>query len=121
MNNIKLYKILYYVCFITTTILYFNFISPITYFGVSNILQIALAIINLLLVIVFSIKLFRKKLNKITNIFPIIYLLFLIIVWVLSIFMNDKLVIQYIHYGYYLNIMLFNYILFNLYSILSFK
>ena len=123
MNNIKLYKVLYYVCFLVTSIIYILSTSKISYFGIPTAVYFdrILAIVNLILVIIFTIKIFKSKINRITNIFPIIYLLFLIIICILSIFTNNKLIIPYIHYCYYLGFVLFNYVLFNVYTILSLK
>ena len=123
MNNIKLYKILYYICFIVSILLCIFSNKYITYFDVDNITFVSdlLIFINIVLIILFSVNLFRKKLNKVTNLFPIIYLVFLIIISTLAIVMNNKLILPYIHYGYYLSFILFNYVLLNLYSILSFK
>ena len=52
---------------------------------------------------------------------PITYIIFTIIVLIICILFNNKLVIPYIHYSYYLKFILINYILLNTYSLLSIK
>lgn len=123
MNKPLAYKILYYICFILTTFIWISVSSLVNEIGVilGTGRNTILGLINLILIIIFSIKLFKHKLDKINILFPIIYLLFLIIVVVVAILMNDKLIIPYIHYSYYISYILINYLLLNIYSVLSFK
>lgn len=121
MNKSFGFKILYYVCFafsVSTWIIASNFVNV---FGLSIEIGIApiLGLFNLISVIIFSVKLIKNELENINILFPIIYLLFLIIVIILAVIMNNKLMIQNIHYGYYISFILFNYLLLNVYSILS--
>lgn len=121
MNNSKIFKILYYLAFIITISLWFYTTKVINIYG--NIehtpINLLLAIINLILVIIFNIKVIKNKLNNINILFPISYILFTIIVVIFVLIINNKLIIPYIHYTYYMSFILFNYILLNLYSILS--
>lgn len=127
MKNIKIFKILYYVCFIVSLILSFcifglnyfvdeiynDFIGSTGFGGI-------LVIINILLVLIFSFGLLRKrKIKEINNLFPILFLVFTIIVVGVSFVFNSILIIPYIHFNYYISLILFNYLLLNIYSVLS--
>ena len=121
MNNSKIFKILYYIAFLITISLWFYTVNVINVYGniEATSINILLAIINLILVIIFSVKIIKNKLKDINILFPIVYILFTIIVIILVFMINNKLIISYIHYTYYMSFILFNYILLNLYSILS--
>ena len=121
MNNPKTFKILYYLCFIVTLLPCFIASLKISFFAnsIQTPLFFMLGIINLILVIIFSILLIKKKINKTNILFPIIYLLFLILVIIIAFIYNNKLIIPYIHFNYYISFILFNYLLLNIYSLLS--
>lgn len=121
MNNQKTFKILYYVAFAVTILIYFLSSQPITIFGSGMLipLNFILGVICLILVLIFTIKAKKKKLNNVNILFPISYLLFLIIVSIIAVLLNSKLVIPYIHYNYYISFILINYLLLNIYSVLS--
>jgi len=123
MNKPVTFKILYYICFAISAFLWFNTSNLINVFGIGikTSTNALLAIVNLVLVIIFSFKLIKKDLKKINILFPIIYLIFLIIIVIITHIMNNKLMIPNIHFGYYLSFILFNYLLLNLYSVLSFS
>lgn len=129
MNNKKLYIFLYYlslilsifVCIMSCT-LPNNMINSNSSFEIyMNLSSISLWLIfiNIIITIIFTIFLIKKQLNKVNILFPIIYILFTIIVAVICILFNDKLVIPYIHYTYYIQFILINYTLLNFYSLLS--
>ena len=129
MNNKKTYVFLYYFAFLLSilvcsipSILRITFVSDIEayngYFYLSTF-SYCLTFINIVLVIIFSILLIKKKLNSVNILFPILYILFAIIVLVVCILFNKRLVVPYIQYSYYINFILINYFLLNLYSILS--
>lgn len=123
MNKSTIFKILYYICFVFSVLIWIGAFNSVNIFGIdirtsSNVI---LGVLNLLLVIIFSIKLIKNKLENINILFPIFHLVFMIIITVLAILMNDKLVIPYIQYGYYLSFILFNYLLLNIYSVFSFN
>lgn len=121
MNKSPIFKILYYICFIVTLFIWISASKVIDVYAIdirtgSNSI---LGILNLVFVIIFSIKIFKNKLKNTNILFPIIYLIFSILVVIISFIMNNKLVIPYIHFSYYVSFILFNYLLLNLYSILS--
>ena len=110
LKNIKmksLYNILYFIALIFIIIMSLIF---------SNFL-----LIHLVTMIILCILLVKNKLESVNILFPIAYLIFFAIVILIMFLFNNKLIISYIHFDYYLNFVLFNYILLNLYSILSIK
>lgn len=111
MHNQKIYKILYYLCFVLTII-------PFVIVQKTPV-NLILGIINAILFIVFIIKLRTKKLSKANILLPIIYLLFVSFVMIISIIVNEKLIIPFLFIAYYFQLVLFNYILLNIYSIVS--
>lgn len=126
MNNTKTFKIVYYLCSILT-LLYIIILSKtisiyMSQAPIQTFANYLLGIINLILLIIVSISLIKKKELQNTNIlFPIIHLLFFSIVIIISILYNSKLIIPYIQFGYYLSFILFNYLLLNIYTLLSIK
>jgi len=121
MNKSFNFKILYYVCFVLSVVTWIIASNSVNIFGLNISIGIAsiLGLINLILVIVFSVKLIKSKLENVNILFIILYLLFLIILIILALVMNNKLMIPNIHYGYYISFILFNYFLLNIYSVLS--
>ena len=121
MNNQKTFKSLYYVSLILTILIYFLSLQPITIFGSGMLLPLnfILGVICLIFVLIFTIKGLKGKINNVNVLFPIIYLLFLIIVSIIAVVLNSKLIIPYIHYNYYISFILINYLLLNIYSLLS--
>ena len=131
MNNKKLYVGLYYfsfllsifVCILPNTLQIIfvnsNYFENI-YLGLSAI-PLVLIVINLILVLIFTIFLIKKKLDDVNILFPIIYITFTMIILLICTLFNSRLVIPFIQFSYYTKFILINYILFNLYSILLFK
>ena len=128
MNNIKTFKILYYLCFVLSilyiSILYISILSNKVSIYTSSIIQTftfyLFGILNLLSVIIFSVSMIKKReLKNINILFPIIYLVFFASAVIISILYNSKLIIPYIHFGYYLLFIMFNYLLLNIYTLLS--
>ena len=115
------FKVLYYICFVVTLFIwiYASKVIDVYAIDIRTTSNSILGIINLIFIIIFSIKVFKNKLKNTNILFPIIYLIFSIIVVIISFIMNNKLVIPYIHFSYYVSFILFNYLLLNLYSILS--
>lgn len=125
MSNSKKYIILYYISFLVTVFVSLFLDSTITIFS-ANIFMSGLIIlsliINLVLVVLFSVFIFMKrKLMKTNLLFPITYLLFLVFVLLFSVIYDDRLILSVIHYHYYFMFVLVDYLLFNIYSVLSFK
>lgn len=123
MNNTKTFTITYYVAFLLSLIIaiytcqvYNEFemytpASPMVYLG----------IINLFLVIVFTISLLTK--TKALNgnaIFPFGYVVFEAIVFAISLMYNKILIYENMRLGYFCTIILGAYTLLNIYALLSF-
>ena len=123
MNKSLVYKILYYVSFVFTLGLTF-FLTRLDedlYFNRATNFQLFMIVINVLLVIIFSVKLRKNKLENINIVFPINYLIFSILVILIAFLMNNKLILTYAQFGYYINFILFGYLLLNIYSVLCFE
>ncbi len=129
MHNKKIYICLYYfalllsifVCIIPS-VLPKNFVESdpsIELYSNLSIVSVFLIIINVVIVIIFTIMLIKKSLKNINILFPIIYIAFTIIVLVICVLFNNRLIIPYIQYSYYIKFILINYILLNIYSLLS--
>jgi len=130
----KSYLCLYYICFILTFLI-IGFASLYSSFGIylsddayllekivdyiSDAKLFILVILNLILFIIFTILIIKKrKLNIKSLIFPISYIIFLGIVFGLSLLFNNKVVVPYIHFAYYQTFILIDYLLLNIYSLL---
>jgi len=108
----KNYLILYYICFIATIL--FSIITSLC-FNMSSVLLI----INVILGIIFTGLIIKiKKINVNSLIFPISYIIFFIVVVGLCILFNTKVLVQFVHFGYYQFFILINFLLLNVYSIL---
>lgn len=124
MNSKKLYSIFYYISLLLSIfvciipkILPSNDYFYINLSGLSHII----IFVNAMLVTVFTILLIKRNLEKVNVLFPIFYIVFAIIVLIICALFNNRLIIPYIHYSYYIQFILVNYTLLNIYSILSFK
>ncbi len=125
MSNSKKYIILYYACFLVTICSYLLLDTKITVFSTSFFSSGAMVlsfILNFIFVVVFSIFLvMKRKLLKVNLAFPILYLLFFGFVLFFSIMYDDRLILSVVHYHYYFMFVLVDYLLLNIYSIISFK
>lgn len=132
MKKNTIYIVLYYISFIVSLSLIFlpnlllnKFVlgEGITEYLVSNtFISIILEGINIILVILFTIKILQKqKVLNVNIMFPIIYMAFTFIILLGCILFNHRLVIPNIHFTYYIVFILINYLLLNIYSILSFE
>lgn len=123
MNNSKVFKVLSYISFILTILISFLIAQPITVYSLEVIIPVNLILlgINLLLAIIFIIKSLKKKLNNVNILFPIVYLIFMIVVMGIASIINKQLIMPYIHFNYYFTFVLFNYLLLNIYSLISIK
>lgn len=121
MHNRFVYNILYYITFIImmATALYLRSIETIFETPLVYPIAFLMIITNFILTIIYSIKLFKKHTQKASIFFPIICLIFTVIIYIISYLYNEKLIIEYLQYSYYYSFVLFNYILLNIYSILS--
>lgn len=124
MNSKKLYSIFYYISLLLS--IFVCFIPKILpqndrfYINLSGLSHIII-FVNVILVSIFTLLLIKRNLGKVNILFPIIYILFSIIVSIICVLFNNRLVIPYVHYSYYIQFILVNYTLLNIYSILSFK
>ena len=124
----KMYLILYYVSFLIM-ILFLGFSiyksnGLLTYFEsnfsniLSSILSNVLGVINVLLVIIFTILILKKKnFNVQKSIYPIFYLCFLTIIIVMCFLFNNKVMKEYIHFNYYSVFVCIGYLFLNVYSL----
>ena len=128
----KKYIILYYLSFIIT--LSFMVFSSYKYSELVSLGEYSLSevffdlkdnilgIINIILVIVFTVLLLKKKkLQKENILFPIAYICFFTIVVVLCYLFNNKVIIPYMHFSYYLFFINVGYFFLNGYSLLTIK
>jgi hypothetical protein len=124
MNSKKLYSIFYYISLLLS--IFVCFIPKILlpndqfYINLSELSHIII-FVNAILVVIFTVLLIKRNLEKVNILFPIIYILFSIIVLIICVLFNNRLIIPYVHYSYYIQFILVNYTLLNSYSILSFK
>ena len=123
MNRSLVYKILYYVSFVFTLglVFFLTRLNEDLYLNMATNYQLLMIIVNVVLVIIFSVKLRKYKLDNTNIVFPINYLVFSILVIVIAFLMNSKLILTYAQFGYYINFILFSYLLLNVYSVLSFE
>lgn len=121
MTNTKTYNILYYSNFILmlASLISLFFVFKSIDFSIFTPGIVIFGIVSLILVIIYSINLIKKRNTKINILFPIIHILFTILLFLIGYLYNDKLILENIQFTYYFKIVLFNYILLNLYSILS--
>lgn len=125
MNNSKKYIVLYYLSFLVTVCAFIFLNNTVIVFSLEpfpyGFYTLAL-ILNLVFVALFSVFLFmKKKLLKVNLLFPVLYLLFFGFVLFFSIIYEDRLLLPVVHYQYYFMFVLGDYLLLNIYSILSFK
>lgn len=122
MNNTLVYKILYYVCFVFSLciMIALTTINGVLYLNFATNLQMFVILLNIILVVIFSVMLHKKKLSNANILFPINYLVFSILVIFICFLMNDKLIHPYMQFGYYISFILFSYLLLNIYSLLCF-
>ena len=120
MNKSLVYKILYYVSFVFTLglVFFLTRLNEDLWFNMATNYQLFMIVVNVVLVIIFSVKL-RK--NKLENVNQINYLVFFILVIVIAFLMNSKLILTYAQFGYYINFILFGYLFLNIYSVLCFE
>ena len=123
MNKSLVYKILYYVSFAFTLglVFFLTGLNEDLYLNMATNYQLFMIVINVLLVIIFSVKLGKNNLGNTNIVFPINYLVFSILVIIISFLMNSKLILTYVQFDYYINFILFSYLLLNIYSVLCFE
>lgn len=128
MKKEKTYIYLYYLCFILSIIIYiipYQFIvifSPDTSnITIRSLFNTVVLLINLILVILFSVYLKKKKFTPGNIIMPITYIVFWIVIITLCFLFNSRLVIPNLQFNYYTKYIYIGYLILNVYSILCFK
>lgn len=128
MKKEKTYIYLYYLCFILSIIIYiipYQFIvifSPDTSnLTIRSLFNTVVLLINLILVILFSVYLKKKKFTPGNIIMPITYIVFWIVIITLCFLFNSRLVIPNLQFNYYTKYIHIGYLILNVYSILCFK
>ena len=121
MNNIRTYKILYYLSFVFYLVLLVVLNFLVFPWVLDSVVNQLLTITNLVFVVIFTIFLKKKQLNDVNVLFPILFLSFFVIVIGIGIAFNYKLIWPNIHFGYYYSFILFIHLLLNIYSVLSFS
>lgn len=128
MKKEKTYIYLYYLCFILSIIIYiipYQFIvifSPDTSnLTIRSLFNTVVLLINLILVILFSVYLKKKKFTPGNIIMPITYIVFWIVIITVCFLFNSRLVIPNLQFVYYAKYIYIGYLILNVYSILCFK
>lgn len=128
MKKEKTYIYLYYLCFILSIIIYiipYQFIvifSPDTSnLTIRSLFNAVVLLINLILVILFSVYLKKKKFTPGNIIMPITYIVFWIVIITVCFLFNSRLVIPNLQFNYYTKYIYIGYLILNAYSILCFK
>lgn len=128
MKKEKTYIYLYYLCFILSIIIYmipYQFIvifSPDTSnLTIRSLFNTVVLLINLILVILFSVYLKKKKFTPGNIVMPITYIVFWIVIITVCFLFNSRLVIPNLQFVYYAKYIYIGYLILNVYSILCFK
>lgn len=128
MKKEKTYIYLYYLCFILSIIIYIIPNQLMTIFSpiesdliIRSLSNTIILLINLILVILFSIYLKKKKFTSGNILMPIIYIVFFIVVMTVCFLFNNRLVIPNLQFVYYAKYIYIGYLILNAYSILCFK
>ena len=116
----KLYVVLYYLSFLLTIGIIWYSSTFIDFFGGVNLIPyVVLLVINILSVIVFTIRLIiNRKTDNTLIAFPISYMLFVIIVYILGFVFDSRMIIPKIEYSYFNLFIEIDYLLLNIYSLL---
>lgn len=128
MKKEKSYIYLYYLCFILSIIIY---IIPYQFIGIfspsasnltiRSLFNTVVLLINLILVILFSVYLKKKKFTPGNIIMPITYIVFWIVIITVCFLFNSRLVIPNLQFVYYAKYIYIGYLILNVYSMLCFK
>lgn len=116
MNKQKNYVIVYTIASILTLV--FSIFSMIITEEVYNLVYMLFMIINVILALIFYIKIRKNKIKKQNILLPIIHIIFLIVMILLSLVINSYVIVPYIHFAYYMNFVLISDLMLNAYTIL---
>ena len=117
----KSYIVLYYLSFILSLGIIVYSSTFVTFYGEPALFpSILLMILDVILVIFFTIMLIKtKKLEKTLIAFPISYIVFIVAIYFLGMCFDKKLIVPYLEYSYFNTFIMLDYLLLNVYSILS--
>lgn len=131
----KSYLWLYYICFVLTLLIIgvgsIKFTPTLTlsenvnlfdglidYINASYSISL-LSLINFAFFLIFIILIIKKrKLNVNSLIFPVSYIIFFLVLNIICFLFNNKVIMPYIHFGYYQTFILIDYLFLNIYSLL---
>ena len=125
----KKYLVLYYISFVITLIFIgYSTSKTLNLYSIdevsssfreimSSMFGNALVIINLVLVAIFTIFVWKKKIKIDSIALPVMYIAFFAIVVVLCFLFNIKVIVPFIHFDYYLSFINIGYLLLNVYSL----
>ena len=117
-NKFKI--ILYYLCILISIItFYLAYNSNITFYSIRNYSFVVFLILNAALMTIFTIQLFRRTLSNYKLIAPIMYILFCIIMIIISYIFSIKRIIGALSMPYYAMFVIIGFTIFNIYSLLS--
>lgn len=143
-SNNKLFKVLYYISFLLVIFTLISYIRVLVsnfpddfilsdylmlngylmgeHYSLLDPLHLILLYINIIFVILFTCLLILKKdLKNVNILFPLLFILYLIILFVISNLYTDILMIPFIQYEYYLGFIYAGYLFLNIYTLLSFE
>lgn len=116
MNN-SMFKKLYYFCFGINIVLFVFSVLTFSFNGLVNIILFAINFILSLIIIISFMK--RRKINNVNTAFPIIFIVFSVIVSIIAIIYSFRLFIPFMHINYYISFIFINYLMLNIYTMLS--
>lgn len=116
MNNNKSFRILYFICFICFLL---TFAFPTLFISFNTYFALGIGVLSLILYVISDIYLRKNKIKNINVLFPIIFIVFFVLVVIIAFMFNGKVFISFIHFNYYSSFVLFNYLLLSLYTFLS--
>ena len=128
----KKYLLLYYLSFVITIIFtglatykklgFLEIDNPSFTSLLSEMINNIVFLVNLILIIVFTIILLRKKKLEVDSVWlPIIYISFFTIVLIICYLFNNKVMVSYLHFEYYAIFINIGYMFLNCYSLLLIK
>ena len=123
----KKYNILYYISSAIIILLFgFSFCSfpnhPIFGDGIffENINKVLLYL-NIGVIVLVILLLIKKRKLEGNVLFPIAFLVFTVLIVIGCYLFNDRVIVPYIHFGYYARLVVYGFTLLNIYTILSVK
>ena len=120
---VKKYLMMYYFSFLITItlVIYTNYkalnLLNVGKINISNDFSNCIFLIDFIMVIIFTVLIFKKKKISVNNtLLPVVYICFFIVVLILCFLFNSKVIIPYMHFGYYLIFINIGLLFLNIYS-----